>query len=287
MRKIFCVILILVLILVMCSALSFASAGTGADVNPDPEIHRVIGGLYSLAACVSLNDNQNPHINNLVSNFKDIPENWQNNAKVERVDSSIWVGVNVNKYSDARRFLRDNAESLGITESPEGPSWIGGTEAWLKAGDITNGKIRSLRLKASKGSGEDSDIIFLSTEGQSSWWQMNPTPKSAFADRIISQWGVKNVSGLHKPEASAKTNSIYESVKPSSVKKKPANIHIGTRKNSLDMSTSIGDVIFTPVPQLKRDRTTIEEIDDDNKQISSENVNYDKTGSEQDESANN
>ena len=271
MRKFFCVMLVLVL----SSSCSFA------DVNPDPEIHRIIGGLYSLAASVCLNENGNPHINNLVGFFKDIPENWQNNAKVERVNSSIWVGVSVNQYSTARSFLRDKAEALGITEAPAGYTWIGGNEAWIKAGDISNGKIKPIRLKAAKGSDKDSSIIFLSTEGQSSWWQMNPTPKSAFADEILSEWGIKNPPELKKPKGNRV--SIYESVKPSAVRKKPANIHIGTRRNSFDMSMNVGDVVFTPVPHLKRDRTTMEEIDDDNQRIRSEHINYDKTGSEQEQ----
>lgn len=272
MRKFFCALLMLVIF----SSCSFA------DVNQDIEVHNVIGGLYSLAASVCLSDNTNPHVNNLAALFKDIPEDWQNNAKIERVNSSIWVGVNVGKYSNARRFLRDNAEALNIKESPEGLAWIGGDDAWIKACDIKDRKIKSLRLKAAKGSGKDSNIIFLSTEDQNSWWQMFPTPKAAAANEIISRWGINNAPELHKP-ASSNRVSIYESVKPSDVRKKPANIHIGTRKNNLDMSMNIGDVVFTPVPQLKRDKTTIEEIDDDEKQISSENVNYDKTGSEQEE----
>ncbi|MBQ3396742.1 MAG: hypothetical protein IJG34_03750 [Synergistaceae bacterium] len=273
MRKFFCALLMLVIF----SSCSFA------EVNPDQAVHSVIGGLYSLAAAACLNDNVKPHVNNLAAYFKDIPDNWQNDAKIERINSSIWVGVNVGKYSGARHFLRDNAEALDIKESPEGLAWIGGNDAWIKAFDIKDEKIKSsLRLKAAKGSGKDSNIIFLSTEGQNSWWQMSPTPKAATADKIISRWGIKNAPELHKPESSNRV-SIYESVKPSDVRKKPANIHIGTRKNNLDMSMNIGDVVFTPVPQLKRDKTTIEEIDDDEKQISSENVNYDKTGSEQDE----
>ena len=274
MRKVFCALLMLVM-LSSCLSCSFA------DVNPDIEVHRIIGGLYSLAASVCLSDN--PNVNNPAAYFRDIPENWQNNVKIERVNSSVWVGVNVNKYSEARRFLRDNAEALSIRESPEGLVWIGGDNAWIKAGDIKDRKIKSIRLKAAKGSGKDSNVIFISTEGQNSWWQMYPTPKAAIADKIISRWGIKNAPELHKPEAEAKTNSIYESVKPSDVRKKPANIHIGTRKNNLDMSVNVGDVVFSPVPQLRRDRTTIEEIDDDNKQIKSENVNYDKTGSEQEQ----
>lgn len=272
MRKFFCALLMLV----MLSSCSYA------EVNSDVEVHSVIGGLYSLAASVCLSDNANPHVNNIAAYFKDIPENWQDNVKIERVNSSLWVGVNVNKYSEARHFLRDNAEALNIKESPEGLAWIGGDDAWIKAGDIKDGKIKSLRLKAAKGSGKDANIIFLSTEGQNSWWQMNPTPKAATADKIISRWGIKNAPELHKPESSNRV-SIYESVKPSDVKKKPANIHIGTRRNKLDMSMNIGDVVFTPVPQLKRDKTTIEEIDEDDRKISSENVNYDKTGSEQEQ----
>ena len=264
MRKILCALLMLV----MFSSCSFANA----NVNPDIEVHRVIGGLYSLAASVCLSENSNPHVINLAAFFKDIPDNWQNNAKVERVNSSIWVGLSVNKYSEARHFLRDNAEALGIKESPEGLAWIGGDDAWIKACDIKDGKIKSLRLKAAKGSGKDSNVIFISTEGQMSWWQMNPTPKAASAEKIISRWGIKDAPELHKPEALAKTNSIYESVKPSGVIKKPANIHISTRKNKLDMSMNIGDVVFTPVPQLKHDRTTVEEIDSDDDN---------KTGSEQ------
>ena len=252
MRKILCSVLILML----CSSSLFA------DVNPDPEVHRIIGGLYSLAAAVTLNNNPTPKINNIVSLFKDIPENWQKSAKIERVNSSVWVGIDVNKYSTARHFLRDNAEALGILESPEGYAWIGGDEAWLKAGEVKDGKIKSIRLKAAKGSGKDSHVIFITTEGQVSWWQMNPTPKSSFADKILSRWGVSDSIELHKPESTVST-SIYESVKPLKVIKKPANIHIGTRKNSLDMSMNIGDVVFTPVPQLKHDRTTVEEIEDD------------------------
>ncbi len=263
MRKITCALLMLVIF----SSCSFA------EVNPDQEVHRIIGGLYSLAAAACLNDNVKPHINNLVAFFKDIPDNWQNHAKIERVDSSVWVGVNVGKYSEARRFLRDNAEVLNIKESPEGLAWIGGDEAWIKAFDIKDGKIKSLRLKAAKGSGKDSNVIFLSSQGQLAWWQMNPTPKTATANEIISRWGIKDAPELHKPEAASKTNSIYESVKPSGVIKKPANIHISTRKNKLDMSMNIGDVVFTPVPQLKHDKTTVEEIEDDGKSVSSDKNN--------------
>ncbi len=263
MRKVFCVFC---LIFILASS-SFA------DVNPDPEVHRIIGGLYSLVASACLNDNINPHINNMFSFFKDIPENWQNNAKVVRVNSSIWVGLDVDQYSTARPFLRENAEALNITESPEGYAWIGGDEAWMKAGNIYDGKIHPIAIKAAKGSGNDSNVIFLSTKEQDSWWMMNPTPKTDTAREILSLWGVNQAPELHKPEGNRV--SIYESVKPSDVIKKPAGIHIATRRNKLDMSMNIGDVVFTPVPQLRRDRTTVEEIEDD--ETSSDKKQEDKT----------
>ena len=263
MRKVFCV---------FCLILILASSSY-ADVNPELEVQKIIGGLYSLAVYVCLNGKINPDISNLTSFFKDIPEDWQENAKVVRVNSSIWVGVNVNQYSTARAFLRENAEALNITESPAGYAWIGGDEAWIKAGNIYDEKIHSLAIKAAKGSGNDSDIIFLSNNNQDSWWQMNPTPNTVAAREILSRWGVKNAPELHKPEGNKV--SIYESVKPSEVIRKPAGIHIATRKNRLDMSMNIGNVVFTPVPQLRHDRTTVEEIEDDN--TSSDKKQEDKT----------
>lgn len=264
MRKIFSALLVLMLCLMLCSSPSYS------EVNPDPEVHRIIGGLYSLAAAVCLNGNTNPNVSNLVSFFKDIPSEWKNGIKVSRVNSSIWVGMSVNQYSTARHFLRANAEALGITESPEGYAWIGGDDAWIKAADISGSKIKPIRLKASKGSGNDSRMIFLSTEGQVSWWQMNPTPKSSMSEKIISRWGVKESSELHAPKGNK--TSIYESVRPSAVRKKPADIHIGTRRNSFDMSMNVGDVVFTPVPQLRHDRTTVEEIDRDENEDSEINT---------------
>ncbi|MBQ7576951.1 MAG: hypothetical protein IJT21_01645 [Synergistaceae bacterium] len=217
-------------------------AYSGEAVNQDKDIHSVVGGLYALSAAVSLNNNSNPEINILRRYFMSTPEN----ARVERVNNSIWVGVPVGKFSNARHFLRSNAPALGITDSPEGYSWMGGDFAWLKAADISGKKIKFLTLKASKGSGTDSGIIFLTTHGQDSWWQANPAFTKQAINAILNKYEAKDAPTLHAPAGSAV--SIYESVKPAPVAK-PGKMHVGG-KSSADMSIEVGDVMFSPIPRV-------------------------------------
>ncbi|MBQ7219358.1 MAG: hypothetical protein IJS28_00065 [Synergistaceae bacterium] len=232
MRK----ILVSVIVAVMCS-----SACAHADVEQDIEIHRIIGGLYSLVCAVNLNDNANPHINQLRHYFVNIPDNWQNQVQLSRVKNAVWAGVSVGKYSSARKFLRKNAQALGIMDSPEGYAWLGGDYAWLKVSGLT--------LRAARGSGQDSGLVFLSADG-SSWWMCQPVFTEAAAGEIMRGLGVKNAPELHRP-AGVHDNG-YDDVKPAPPQK-PQEMHIGTKKSSFDMDIELGkDVIFSPIPNRRR-----------------------------------
>ena len=227
-----------ILVILIFSPAAFSSE----SVNQDKDIHAVVGGLYSLSAAVGLNNSTNPEINILRRYFMGAPEN----AKVERVNNSIWVGVPVGKFSNARHFLRSNAPALGITDSPEGYSWMGGDFAWLKAAEISGKKINILPLKASRGAGTDSGIIFLTTHGQDSWWQTNPPFTKQAINAILTKWEAKDAPALYAPAGAA--TSIYESVKPAPVAK-PGKMHVGG-KSSNDMSIEVGDVMFSPIPHV-------------------------------------
>lgn len=232
MRKIF--------VLAVIAAL-WASSAFCAPVDQNAEVHKVLGSLYSLAAAVKINANNNPHINQLRQYFVNVPDDWHNQVQLSRVHNSLWAGVAVSKYSTARRFLRSHAQELGITESPEGYSWLGGDFAWLN--------LSELKLKAAKGSGKDSGVIFLSADG-TSWWLTNPDFTKEAANEIMSMFGVKNAPELHKP--SGVRESIYESVKPSDVSK-PEDMHVGRRRSSYDIEIEVGkDVIFDPIPNRPR-----------------------------------
>lgn len=225
-----------------------------AEVVQDSDTHGVIGGLYSLVASLAMNGNTSPNVNQIRGYFSDVPQNWQKLVRFERVNNQIWVGVAVGKYAQARSYLRSHAEELGITDTPGGNAWMSGDFAWIKAGDVVKGKFKPITLKASKGSGTDSGVIFLNAPGQDSWWLASPSFTRKAAQSLLKACGVKK-SGLHKPIAQpVQAVSIYESVKPSEVKK-PDDIHTSRKRNfreSFDMD--MGDVIFNPIPNTNRTR---------------------------------
>ena len=230
MRKIF------VSLMILC----FAGCAYG-NVEADPEIHRVIGGLYSLACAVELNGKSEPQISQLRQYFSDVPNDWYSTVQISRVNNAVWAGVAVGKMSTARQFLRGHAQELGICDSPEGYAWLGGDYAWLKVSGLT--------LRAARGSGQDSGLVFLSADG-SSWWMCQPVFTEAAAGEIMRGLGVKNAPELHRP-AGVHDNG-YDDVKPAPPQK-PQEMHIGTKKSSFDMDIELGkDVIFSPIPNRRR-----------------------------------
>ena len=231
MRKIFVSVIIAVL---------FTAGTAPAAVEQDTEIHNVIGGLYALAGAAKLNGNHSS-INQLARYFADVPDGWLERVQLSRVNNSLWAGISVGKYSTARRYLRNNAQKLGIYESPEGYSWLGGDFAWIN--------VSHLALKAANGSGQDSGLVFLSSDGES-WWAAMPSFSRRAESEILKMFGVKNAPELHRP--AGVRESLYESVKPSGVKK-PEDMHVGRKRTSLDMEVELGkDLIFDPIPNRHR-----------------------------------
>ena len=227
----------------------FMCASCSADVNPDPEIHRVIGGLYSLVSAMAMNGQSAPNLRILRGYFDETPNNWLDTIRVERVNNTLWAGISVGKYSTARKYLRLHSPELGITEKPAGDSWMGGEFAWLKAGEISGVKLIPSKLMAAKGSGDDSEIIFFSADGNT-WWQSYPALTEKSSQEILRLCGTE-AQNLHKPAGNKR--SIYDEVRPSEVYK-PADMHTG-RKHDFGESYDIdmGDVIFNPIPHTHYD----------------------------------
>lgn len=218
-----------------------------AQVQKDTELHRVIGGLYSLVSAVNMNGSINPGTAQLRRYFVNVPSDWKIN--ITRANNAVWAGVYVGKYSSARHYLRSHARELGIMDSPGGYAWLGGEYAWLKAGDISGDTLKPVKLRASRGAGSDSGVIFFSAPDQEDWWQGNPDFGENTAKSIIDMYGVKDAPELHKPEGVS--TSVYESVKPSSVGL-PGKMRISNPKSSFDMSIEMGDVLFNPIPNTRR-----------------------------------
>ena len=246
MRKIF-VSVVLALFVLTGQVNAFAA------VEPDTELHGVIGGLYSLTCAAALNGETQPHINQLRKYFADVPNDWYNTVQLSTEKNAVWAGVAVGKFSSARKFLREHSAELGILDSPGGYAWLGGAYAWVKAADIVNGRLKPSGIIAARGKGRDSGLVFLSTNGQEFWWMGSPSFTPQAAKDIISRWGVKNAPELHRPSG-VYSESVYESVRPSDVKK-PGDMHVGRRKSSFDVRMDLGkDVIFDPFPNRVRRR---------------------------------
>ena len=240
MRKIF--LSFLILIFISSASVLFA------DVDLDAENHKIIGGLYSLAAAVELNAKTNPDVNSLVRFFEKIPAGWQNEIKIQHDKKSIWVGIVVGQHSSARRYLREHSQELGIFESPNGAAWLGSEFAWLKAADIAKKKLNPVKFSVA-----DSDsTIFFNVNNSDSWWAAWPNFNSRAIKEILAKHGTDNHPELAAPKVQeAPRVSIYDEVRPASVRI-PDKMHMGTKKSSFDMSMEVGDVIFNPIPNVPR-----------------------------------
>ena len=225
-----------VLVICFCSCTAFA------EIEDDIETHKIIGGLYSLSAAVELNGKTNPDVNQLRNYFTDPSQEWLDSVRISKIKNSIWVGIALNKTSTARHYLRANSPELKIMNEPEGYEWMGGDFAWLKAADIKNGKLKPVKFFAAEKEG----IIFFNSEGTETWWEAFPQFNYRASNIILKEHKIDETPELHRPEGRAE--SIYESVKPSSVIKVPPKMHVGAKKDSFDMSVQVGDVIFNPLP---------------------------------------
>ena len=220
-----------------------------AEVEQDIELHRVIGGLYALAAAVNIHGGVNPGTSALSKYFGDnAAAEWHSTSKILRQDGAIWVGVPVGKYSSARQYLRSHSKDLAILDAPGSYAWLGGEYAWLKAADISGNSIKPIKLFAAMGSGSDSSAVFL-TQDQEQWWKAIPEFGPNSAKMVMEKLGVKYTPELHSPAGTSR-NSIYNDVKPSSVGV-PGKMHVGQKKSSFDFGIEMGEVIFNPIPNVR------------------------------------
>ncbi len=225
--------------LVFLIAFSFLQSNNAfAQVEADPAIHKVIGGLYAVSAVRGLEGNTEPDANSLAKYFSGVSNL---DIKFSRVNNNLWVGVAVDKRSTARKYLRSKSQALGICDNPGGGAWIGENYAWININKVLP------VLKSSQGSGNDKDKIFFTVD-DNLWWQAEPAISKNYVQTILKKYHTDSAPVLNSPKG-LKAQSIYDQVKPASVDV-PEKIHMGNaRKNSYDME--IGDVIFSPVPNVR------------------------------------
>ena len=224
--------------------LSIALPVGAVPVDPDPDAHRVVGGLYALAAVAGLNTKAAPTPAQLQRYFKETLS-----IQFAEAGGAWWVGLPVDRFSNARRYLRAHAPELEIMDSAGGRPWLGGDAAWIKAAVLQKGKKGTeasvIPLLIARGSGKDNKELFISING-ADWWLLPPMTDAA-RKAIFKRWSVKNAPELHVP---AGTPGMEERFKASPVGL-PEDIHLGA--DSDDFSIGMGDVNLNPIPRVRND----------------------------------
>ena len=244
---------------VLAAAVLLALAAGGCapasavEVVQDVEVHRVMGRLCALAIVVNLCQAESgraelPATARIKGCFEDAGSEWLDSVQVVAAGQAWWVGVPVDRYSGARRFLRTEAPELGVMEAPGGSPWLGGPMAWLRAASVVpEGKgfvTRALPLSAAVGAGEDADRLFLSPDGER-WW-MSPDLREDRRPSVLNRWGVRPAPELHAPAAAAGSSEEFRA-SPVGL---PEEMHVGSARSD-DLSIGAGDVIFNPIPRVR------------------------------------
>lgn len=237
---------VLAAVALLALAAGVCAPASAVEVAHDVEVHRVMGRLYALALVVNLCQAESgrgelPATARIKGYFEDAE--WLDSAQVVAAGQAWWVGVPVDRYSGARRFLRTEAPELGVMEAPGGSPWLGGPMAWLQTASVVPEGIRALPLFAAAGAGEDANRLFLSPDGER-WW-MGPDLRESHRSSALARWGVQPAPELHAPAAAESGEEFRAS--PVGL---PEDMRVGGARSD-DLSIGVGDVIFNPIPRVK------------------------------------
>ena len=259
MRYLYSAALGYLLLLVSFAPCVLSAPACAVTVEPDVEAHRVVGTLYALSAAMNLYHAEPgaiPSPEQLGRSFQrdTLPAGWPDSVRVASYGGAWWVGVAVDPYSSARKFLRANAPELSILDAPGGAPWIGASFAWMEVL-----RMETLRLGASRagkgsgvpaaevaeGSGEDRNELFFRTPGTDRyWWSPLRFSDSARAS-VLKRWGrAADGSTLTVPQERAAAKEEFRA-SPVGL---PEEFGVSSDREP-GSSVELGDVIFNPIPR--------------------------------------
>ena len=238
-----------VLVLSLGALPAFASE---AVIVPERDTQLVMGDLYALSLAMRLYREDTyitslketppcPAPSQLARYFK-TPLSAAD-CRTAAVGGAWWAGRRVPGLSRARKFLRENAPSLGLYDKESMSAWLGGEYVWVIAVsfDKTGGAPTHV------APGKDGQHLFFNSPGSEYYWwsDLLYTPEGYAS--ALKKFGKPKTGPLSIPPVPVETPENF-SASPISP---PPDFSLGGDEED-PQTIKLGDVILNPVPRGPR-----------------------------------
>ena len=245
----------IVFLLFVCIAVTCAGAADAAVIEPDPDLQRVMGDLYALSVAMRLyyddtHKTQCPAPDELVHYLKrPLPGGWPTDYRTAAVQGNWWVGRKVPEFSTARKFLRENAPSLGLYEQDNQNAWLGGAFVWVNAvpfgAQAKPAVPEKAVFKVAQGEGNDSQYLFFNSPGTDYYWRS----EFIYTTEAHSAALKKFASDAKGPFVTLPPPSRGREPLAASPVELPPDFSLNDGEELMDIS--LGDVLFNPIPRQR------------------------------------
>lgn len=252
-RRAFCVPVIVLLCLFV-----FAAVPSQADViiETEPDLQNIMGDLCTLSVAMRLyyedtHKTQCPTMEQLVHYLrKPLPAKPGEIYQTAEAGGAWWVGRKVPEYSQARRFIRANAATLGIFDRESRSPWLGGAFAWMKAMEFVQDGNRTRAgdlpaVRVVQGEGRDNQHLFFNTPGTDYFWWSNLLYTTEAHANALAKFGAEKAKGPFVIPPTPRKDREAISASPVSL---PDEFSVGSSEDQAG-AIQMGDVLINPVPR--------------------------------------
>ena len=238
----------------ICLAIICTGAASASVIEPDPDLQRVMGDLYSLSAAMRLyyddtHKTRCPALDELAHYLKTpLPNDWPAGYRTATFQGDWWVGRKVPEFSTARKFLRDKALLFGLYEQEGQSAWLGGEFVWMSAVTF-DGKAKPVPekavFKAAQGEDRDSQHLFFNSPGTDYYWRSGLIYTTEAHSEALKKFGTDAAKGPFVTPPPPSRASEKLSASPVEV---PPDFTLGVEE---EFDVRMGDVIINPIPRQK------------------------------------
>jgi hypothetical protein len=226
-----------------------------AVIEPDPDLQRVMGDLYTLSVAMNIyyGDTQKvlcPALDDLAHYIrKPLPPDWPLNYRTAAFQDTWWVGRKVPEFSTARKFLREQAPLLGLWEQEGKSAWLGGAFVWMKALSFSSNnktqiaKPEEVVFNVAQGDEKDKQRLFFNAPGTDYYWWSDIIYTPDTQAKVLRRFGGGAKGSFAIPPAPTRPRETL-SASPVST---PPDFNLGDESEIKDIT--MGGVILNPIPR--------------------------------------